>query len=126
MQAIRRYADPEFHVEVYRIAHPSTGVEHIVISVPGGQTVPVMSKRDCEGVIAQNLNRCVRAQREDMLDAIRAIVTGRVEVAAAAASAEDEFAAFVTAARQRWTELVTDLPAEMPDGPSGRCRQIPM
>jgi predicted HTH transcriptional regulator len=117
---VRRYADPEFHVEVYRIAHPSTGVEHVVVSVPGGQTVPVMSRRDCEGVIAQNrcyirksgprseepqtreewralLNRCVRAQREDMLDAIRAIVTGRVEVAAAAASAEDEFAAFVTA-----------------------------
>lgn len=48
------------------------------------------------------------------LDAIRAIVTGRVEVAAAAASAEDEFAAFVTAARQRWIELVADLPTEMP------------
>jgi hypothetical protein len=135
--AVRRYADPEFHVEVYRVVHPSTGVEHVIISVPGGQPVPVMSKRDCEGVIVQNrcyirkpgprseepqtqeewralLNRCVRAQREDMLDAIRAIVTGRVEVAAAAANAEDEFAAFVTVARQRWTELVADLPPEMP------------
>lgn len=49
-----------------------------------------------------------------MLDAIRAIVTGRVEVPAAAASAEGEFAAFVTAARQRWTELVVDLPPDMP------------
>ena len=54
--AVRRYADPEFHVEVYRVAHPGTGVEHVVVSVPGGQTVPVMSKRDYDGVIAQN--RC--------------------------------------------------------------------
>jgi hypothetical protein len=135
--AVRRYADPEFHVEVYRITHLETGIEHVVVSVPGGHTIPVMSKRDCEGVIAQNrcyirkpgprseepqtqeewralLNRCVRAQREDMLDAIRAIVTGRVEIAAAAATAEDEFAAFVTAARQRWTELVADLSPQMP------------
>ena len=135
--AVRRYADPEFHVEVYRVVHPVTGVEHVIISVPGGQSVPVIGKRDCEGVIAQNrcyirkpgprseepqtreewralLNRCVRAQREDMLDAIRSIVTGRVEVAAAAANAEDEFGMFVTAARQRWTEFVSDLSPDMP------------
>ena len=65
-----------------------------------------MSRRDCAGVIAQNrcdvrkpgprsgeptsqeewrtlLNRCLRAGREDMLDAIRAIVTGRVEAPSA-------------------------------------------
>lgn len=54
--AIRRYANPEFHVEFYRVTHPGTGVEHSVISVPGGHTEPVMSKRDCENVIAQN--RC--------------------------------------------------------------------
>jgi len=48
-----------------------------------------------------------------MLDAIRAIVTGRLEVAAAA-SADDEFTPFVTSARQRWAELVADLPPHMP------------
>ncbi len=96
-----------------------------------------MSKRDCENVIAQNrcyirkpgprseepqsreewralLNRCVRAQREDMLDAIRAIVTGRVEVAAAGPNAEERFAAFVDGARQRWEQLVADLPPDAP------------
>jgi predicted HTH transcriptional regulator len=88
--AVRRYADPEFHVEVYRINHPRTGNNHVILSVPGDLTVPVMSKRDCEGVIAQNrcyirkpgprseepktgeewriwLHRCVRAQRSTCL-----------------------------------------------------------
>jgi hypothetical protein len=83
-----------------------------------------MSKRDCDGVIAQNrcyirkpgprseepqtreewrvlLNRCVLAQREDMLDAIRAIVTGRVEVAPGLPTAEKAFAEFVDAALAR-------------------------
>lgn len=135
--AVRRYADPEFHVEFYRVIHPGTGVEHPVISIPGGHTEPVMSKRDCENVIAQNrcyirkpgprseepqsreewralLSRCVRAQREDMLDAIRAIVTGRVEVAAAGPNAEDRFAAFIDIARQRWEQLIADLPPASP------------
>jgi hypothetical protein len=135
--AIRRFADPEFHVEVFRVTRPITGVEHVIVLVPGGQTVPVMSKRDCDGVIAQNrcyirkpgprseepqtreewralLNRCVLAQREDMLDAIRAIVTGRVEVAPGLPTAEKAFAEFVDAARRRWAELVAELPADAP------------
>jgi hypothetical protein len=135
--AVRRFADPEFHVEVYRIVRPDTGIEHVIISVPGGQTVPVMSKRDCEGVIAQNrcyirkpgprseepqnreewrslLNRCVRAQREDMLDAIRAIVTGRVDIGAPTPNADEDLEAFANAAHQRWAELVNELPPDMP------------
>jgi hypothetical protein len=133
--AVRRYADPEFHIELYHVTHPETGLEHPVISVPGGHTVPVMSNRACEGVIAQNrcymrkpgprseeplnseewrtlLNRCVRAQREDMLDAIRAIVTGRVEVIASGPNADERFTTFVNGARQRWEQLVADLPPD--------------
>jgi hypothetical protein len=49
-----------------------------------------------------------------MLDAIRAIVTGRLEVSAAGPNAEDRFAAFVEGARQRWGHLVADLPPESP------------
>ena len=97
--AIRRYASPEFHCEMYAVAHPTTGVIHPVIVVPGTMTEPVMSKRDCPGVISQTrcyirkpgprseepqtgeewrtlLNRCVRAGRDDMLEAIRSIVSG--------------------------------------------------
>jgi hypothetical protein len=134
--AVRRFADPEFHVEVYHLTHPITGIEHVVVGVPEA-TVPVMSKRACENVLLQNrcyirkpgprseepqtgeewrmlLNRCVRAQREDMLDAIRAIVTGRIEVGQASPTAEEELVAFAEAAHQRWAELVADLPTTTP------------
>jgi len=135
--AIRRFAAPEFHCEMYAVPHPDTGVVHPVIAVPGTMTEPVMSKRDCQGVIAQNrcyirkpgprseepqtgeewrvlLNRCVRAGREDMLEAIRSIVTGRVEVQNLPPDAHEQLRAFCDAARNRWTELVADLPADAP------------
>ena len=144
--AVRRYADPEFHVEVYEVSNPISGFNHIVVSVPGGQSVPVMSRRDCEGVIQSNrcyirkpgprseeaqsrdewralLNKCIRAQRDDMLDAIRAIVTGRVEAAAAAPGVVDKFSAFIRGAQGRWNQLVAEVPAEMPSSlPSGHCQ----
>ena len=54
--AIRRYATPEFHCDTHRVAHPESGNVHPIIVVPGNLTEPVMSKRDCPGVIVQN--RC--------------------------------------------------------------------
>ena len=51
-QAINRFADPEFHCELVSAVHPVTKVEHPVVRVPGNLTVPVMSRRDSEGVIA--------------------------------------------------------------------------
>ena len=99
--AIRRYATPEFHCDTHRVTHPETGNVHPVIVIPGNLTEPVMSKRDCLGVIVQNrcyirkpgprseepqtaeewralLQRCLRSGREDMLEAIRSIVSGRI------------------------------------------------
>ncbi len=131
--AIQRFATPEFHCEVYFVPHPETNVLHPVIVVPGGMTEPVMSKRDCEDVIAQNrvyirkpgprseepqtgeewralLRRCVQNGREDMLDAIRAIVSGRVEPIAHLPNAAAELHDFVVGGRDRWEELAADLP----------------
>jgi hypothetical protein len=136
--AIRRYASPEFHAEVYAVQHPITGVVHPVIALPGTLTEPVMSKRDCQGVIDQArcyirkpgprseeprtpdewrsmLNRCVRAGRDDMLEAIRSIVSGRVEPREVPPSALEALRAFCDAARERWHALVADEP---PDAPS--------
>ena len=48
----RGFAEPEFHNELVFLAHPTSGHEHAFVIVPGGMTVPVMSKRGCEGVIA--------------------------------------------------------------------------
>lgn len=135
--AIRRYASPEFHCELYVVPHPTTGVIHPVIVVPGTMTEPVMSKRDCPGVISQNrcyirkpgprseeprtgeewralLNRCVRAGRDDMLEAIRAIVSGRVGVHGGSPNVMEQLRAFCDAGRARWAELTEPLPGNAP------------
>jgi hypothetical protein len=133
--AIHRFASPQFHCELYNVPHPATQVMHAVVVVPGDMTEPVMSKRDCQGIISQNrcyirkpgprseepqsaeewrtlLRRCVLAGREDMLEAIRSIVSGRVETAPLPPNARDELHAFCEAARARWSELAEDLPED--------------
>ena len=135
--AIRRYADPEFHCEVYDVPHPDTGVSHTVVAVPGTLTVPVMSRRDHPGAIAQNrcyirkpgprseepqtseewrtlLNRCVRATRDDMLEAIRSIITGSIEIQNARPNVFDDLRDYCTVAHGRWEELVEDEPERSP------------
>ncbi len=135
--AIHRFATPEFHCEVYNVQNPASGVVHPVIVVPGNITEPIMSKRECQGVIAQNrcyirkpgprseepqtgeewralLRRCVRAGRDDMLEAIRSIVSGRVEAPAPIPDATAHLHAFCEAARARWEELTADMPEDAP------------
>ena len=135
--AIRRYADPEFHCEVYDVPHPDTDVSHTVVAVPSTLTVPVMSRRDYQGEIAQNscyirkpgprseqpqtaeewrtlLNRCVRANRDEMLEAIRSIVTGRVETQNSMPNALDDLQDYCIAAHAHWEKLVSDEPDNSP------------
>ena len=137
-EAIRRYADPEFHCEVFEVPHPDTGVSHTVVAVPGN-TVPVMSKQGYQHqeVIAKNsyyirksgprseqpqtaeewrtlLNRCVRANQDEMLEAIRSIVTGRVETQDSIPNALDDLQDYRTAAHSRWEELVSNEPDSSP------------
>ena len=131
--AINRYAEPEFQCEMYYVSHPDSGVSHPVILVPRNLDVPVMSRRRCQDVIEQNrcyirkpgpksetphtseewrtlLNRCVRANRGDLLDAIRTIMTGSVEIQTGRPVAIDELHAFSIAAHDRWNELLSDEP----------------
>ena len=130
---IRRYATPEFHCELSLVQGKANGVEHPVIRVPGNLTEPVMSKRDCNGVIAANryyirkpgprseelrsgeewralISRCVLANREDLLEAIRSIFLGRIESINASPSVQAELLKFSDAARGRWQELSSELP----------------
>jgi hypothetical protein len=141
--AIRRYATPEFHCEVYLVTHSVTRVVHPVIGLPSTLTEPVMSKRDCAGVMAQArcyirkpgprseepqtpeewrglLNRCVRAGRDDMLEAIRSIVSGRIEAREVPADALELLRDFSAKGHARWEELVAkekqDAPPRFPHG----------
>lgn len=134
---IRRFATPEFHCEVHFVQSAASGAEHPVVCVPGDQTEPVMSKRDCDGVIMRNrcyirkpgprseepqsseewralINRCVRASREDMLEAIRSIVSGRVDAVEPPPDVQEALDQFSAAANGRWQELSASLPENSP------------
>ena len=136
-EAIRRYAEPEFHCQMYDVTHPQSGVTHPVIGIPGSN-VPVMCKRDqqdsgvsqytyyvrkpgprSEGVHTADewrrlLDRCIRARREDMLDSIRSIVLGRAEDQDSPPEPLEALTDYCTAAYERWTELVSGLPGDSP------------
>lgn len=131
--AINRYADPKAHYDVSFEVHPVTGVEHAFVSVPPS-TVPVMSSRLEERVIAQNrcyvrkagpkseepttaedwralLNRCIQAGRESMLESIRVILQGHTTGTFHGAEVkllED----FQQQSLERWKSLIEDLPTD--------------
>jgi schlafen family protein len=134
--AINRFADPAMHCELLFARHPATQTEHAFVIVPSNVATPVMSKRDCQGVLAAQrcyvrkpgpcseepftgeewrvlIDRCVRAGRESMLDAIRHIVQGH----AGAVPAEDALArlrAFARDGLARWQALTNASPANDP------------
>ena len=121
---------------MHLVSHPDTHVPHPIVIIPSA-TVPVMSRRDHQGVIGQNrcyvrkpgpksedprtseewrtlLNRCVRANRDEMLEAVRSIITGRVETQSLMPNALDDLQDYCTAAHGRWEELVLDEPESSP------------
>lgn len=129
--AIRRYADPEFHVRMEIVENAETGIRHPVIIVPSTATTPVLAKRDCEDILKQArvyvrwpgprseeprtveewrtlLDRYVRRSRTSMLDAIRSIVEGRVGTGDAAPSLKDRLSAFATSSRERHDALLDE------------------
>lgn len=135
--AIRRYADPEFQCQMRLITRSDTGISHPVITVPGDFTAPVMAKRNADGVIHQHrayirkpgprseepqtylewkdlIARCVHAGRVEMLDAIRSIVMGRVELGEPMPNAQEELSRYCDDARERWMELTSQLEDDSP------------
>jgi hypothetical protein len=133
---INRYADPQLHCALQFSIHPASGVEHAFLIVQGGERVPIMSRRDSDGVIqAQRcyirkpgpkseepftaaewralLDRCIRSGRDELLDSIRLIVEGRVGEAPAQ-DAIEALTAFADDAVGRWEALIDALPPEDP------------
>jgi hypothetical protein len=97
--AINKFSEPEIHCELNFAEHPETNYEHAFVLVPGDTHVPLMAKVACAGVIDARkcyirkpgpkseepytatewrtlIDRCIRARREDLLDAIRAMLLG--------------------------------------------------
>ncbi len=132
---VARYAEPAFHCEMYNIEHPESGTLHPVVKIPGS-TVPVTCRREQKesGILHHKiyirkpgpkseepktaedwrilLNRCVRAERVDLLNAIRTIVTGQTETQGSADRPASGLERYCQAALSRWQELVSNLPVE--------------
>ena len=135
---IRRYADPAFHCQLHTIRQPTTGVDHLLVTVPGSQSVPIMSKRRCQRTLQQFrcyirkpgprseeprtaeewrtlLRRCVQANREEMLSAIRSIVLGRAEAETETSDSRQEFEEFRATSFERWKTVTKDLRPDSPE-----------
>ena len=127
--AIGRYAKPAFHCDVHHATHPLTGNKHAVVIIPGDHRVPIMTIRDRERIVGQNkvyvrkpgpksedartpeewsqiLDSCLRARRDDMLEAIRGIMAGSVGGVAQPGLVDDPLVDFVARAEDRWETLV--------------------
>jgi hypothetical protein len=132
-QAVNRFADPEIHCDLRFATHPETKVEQAYVRVPGN-SIPVMSRREHTGVIGARkcyirkpgprseepmnseewrdlLDRCVRARRDEMMNAIRLAVHGDAGHAPQPAAGE-ALRAFTSKAYERWRHLTQELPAD--------------
>ena len=142
---VKKFAEPSFHCTLVNVKNPKTGAVHPVVAVPGGHSVPIMSKSGTlKGSIAAQLcyvrkpgpasappltqsewsrllERCMRNRQADMLEAIRSIVQGRVDSGSSpSSSVQERQDEFVTKSRARWIELTGKLiesnPANCPHG----------
>jgi hypothetical protein len=126
---VANYAEPSFHCELHHVAHPQTGAVHPVIRVPGG-TVPIRARRDGAGHVRVNsyyirrpgpssdtpstgrewdglIGRCIRVQREQLLDDLRRILEGRgLAATLPEPTAEERLDEWAAESRQRWADLV--------------------
>ena len=131
--AIRKYSEPESHCRTVNTTSHTTGITHPVIRVQASD-VPVMCKRTQESAkLARHkfyirkpgprseeihsaeewltlIDRCVRARRENLLDAIRSIVVGHTDVQDTQAPPLEALKEYCNDAYKRWEEVVSDLP----------------
>ena len=135
--AINTYSNPSIDFELILENHPDTNAEHVFVLIPDGMTQPVFAKKGYNGVIEKYacyvrkpgpksevpntsqewrdlLNRCVLANRESMIDAIRTIVDGRVVAEVPRKSDEELHGAFIGESRERRQELNDPFPNDDP------------
>jgi len=141
---VRRYIEPAVQCSVEHIEHPGGLGVFPIISVPGGNRVPLRAIRGspdattlvngkiyvrCPGPESSEprsmkdwddlLERCLQARKDDLLDAFRSIM-GSGDTQVPELKPAQELKAFVKHAQARWDVLVKDLPpksnARFPNG----------
>jgi hypothetical protein len=132
-KVVDRYAEPPFQCDVHHIQSPATPQLHPIIVVPGGHRVPLRAKS--EGPNRKHLrinsyyirrpgpksetpqsgrewdeliSRCVRNNREDLLEALTLVLEGRaLEKMPTGSSHLDEW---FDASQRRFQDLLQDDP----------------
>lgn len=135
---VNRYVEPPYHCDVQVVTSPQDGQEYPIITVPGGHTFPIRSRRagpDGQAMQANTyyirrpgpqseppqsgqewdnlIRQCVTNARDDLLNRFRLLMAGE----AAAPEQETELERvnrWFTASLQRWEELAGGLPADHP------------
>jgi hypothetical protein len=138
---VRNYAEPAFHCSVHHVPHPTSGI-HPVIGVTGGHRVPIRAKRAGPNnqIVQQHtvyirrpgprseqpldgrewdelFTRCLDARRDELLERIRDLLTGRPTPEATidrAARLDD----WIKDCERIWRDKIAALPPA--DSPS-RC-----
>jgi len=126
------YAEPAFHCQLHIIKHRKTDQLFPVIVIPGGHKVPIRAKKDGperkhvrqntyyirkpgpkseEPHTAQEwdqlINRCIRANREYLVDQIRDIIFGFRQEPTSETTGK-AFDIFIEQAMNRWRMLVAE------------------
>jgi transcriptional regulator with XRE-family HTH domain len=134
---IESFADPPFQCHVDYVTQASSGLIFPIVSIPGGHRVPIRSKKDSpEGhKMKQNtyyirrpgpqseppqtatewddlMRRCLRNNRDDLLDAMRDILSGRAGSVVTPPSLTEKLDEWTKTCLQRWQELVASLPTD--------------
>ncbi|KAA0593167.1 hypothetical protein J2848_005268 [Azospirillum lipoferum] len=134
-RVVASYAEPAFQVQVTHIRRSGAdGTVHPVVIVPGSHRVPIQAKKgspDQKTLIAGRVyirrptpesaepatagdwrdlfDRCIRAGRDDLLDAIRGILDGRsVATEELPPSKLEQLRAWRDKGLMRWRELVAE------------------
>lgn len=140
---VEKFAEPQFHCEVYHIEHPESGEVFPIIDVPGDHRVPIRS--DSAGPEDQHvtyntyyirrpgpesaapktgrewdelIRRCVTASRDDLLDRMRTVLTG-FEKGPSEEEIDplDQLASWTEAMREDWEANVMDEYGNMDNSP---------
>ena len=99
---VHNYAEPAFHCSVHHVPHPTSGVIHPIIGVPGDHRVPIRAKRSGPNnqTVQQHaiyirrpgptseqpltgrewdelFAKCLHGRRDELLDHIRDLLTGK-------------------------------------------------
>ena len=142
---IAKYADPTFQCQVLHLPESATGGRHPVIIVPGGHRVPIRAKAgSADGKLVnsrtyvrrpgpcseeprtadewdQLFGRILQNRKDDLLDAMRAIMSGVLPSSGPAEpTLVERLGSFEQKCDQRWRTLMSALPvgvaARLPNG----------